>query len=75
LEISLKGSIPFGNPNLIDYLCLMENDLMYMIADIISDEVYTRNVPYSDDVDVDPNSIDDAAKRIVNMLKEKGLIK
>jgi hypothetical protein len=53
----------------------MENDLMYMIADIISDEVYTRNVPYSDDVDVDPDSVDDAAKRIVNMLKEKGLIK
>jgi hypothetical protein len=22
--------ISFGNPNLIDYLCLMENDLMYM---------------------------------------------
>jgi len=54
-----------------------EQELINMIEDIISSEVYLRDVPYSmqdGDMEKDPNSVTDAAKAIVNMLKERGLI-
>ncbi len=54
-----------------------EQELINMIEDIISSEVYLRDVPYSmqdGDMEKDPDSITDAAKAIVNMLKERGLL-
>jgi hypothetical protein len=54
-----------------------EQELINMIADIIGSEVYLRDVPYSmqdGDMEKDPDSVTDAAKAIVNMLKERGLI-
>lgn len=54
-----------------------EQELINSIEDIISSEVYLRDVPYSmqdGDMEKDPDSITDAAKAIVNMLKERGLI-
>ena len=49
-------------------------ELIKMIEDIINSDVYLRNVPYSEDVEKDPNSITDAAEAIVIMLKERGYI-
>jgi hypothetical protein len=43
----------------------------------LKSEVYLRDVPYSmqdGDMEKDPDSVTDAAKAIVNMLKERGLI-
>jgi hypothetical protein len=54
-----------------------DQDLQNEIEDIISSEVYLRDVPYSlqdGDMEKDPDSVTDAAKAIVNMLKERGLI-
>ena len=54
-----------------------EQELINMIEDIIGNEVYLRDVPYSmqdGDMEKDPDSVTDAAKAIVNMLKERGLI-
>ena len=54
-----------------------EQELIYMIKDIIDSEVYLRDVPYSmkdGDMETDPDSVKTAAKKIVNMLKERGLI-
>ena len=54
-----------------------EQELINMIEDIIGSEVYLRDVPYSmqdGDMEKDPDSVTDAAKTIVNMLKERGLI-
>ena len=54
-----------------------EQELIYMIKDIIDSEVYLRDVPYSmkdGDMETDPDSVKAAAKEIVNMLKERGLI-
>jgi hypothetical protein len=54
-----------------------EQELINMIEDIIGSEVYLRDVPYSmqdGDMEKDPDSVTDAAKAIVNMLKERGLI-
>lgn len=54
-----------------------EQELINMIEDIISSEVYLRDVPYSMEdgaMEKDPDSVTDAAKAIVNMLKERGLI-
>jgi hypothetical protein len=46
--------------------------LQLLIADIISNEVYTRNIPYSDDIDIDPDSINDAARQVVKELYDNG---
>ncbi len=54
-----------------------EQELINMIEYIIGSEVYLRDVPYSmqdGDMEKDPDSVTDAAKAIVNMLKERGLI-
>jgi len=54
-----------------------EHELINMIESIISSEIYLRDVPFSmqdGDMEPDPTSITDAAKLIVNMLKERGLI-
>jgi hypothetical protein len=54
-----------------------EQELIYMIKDIIDDEVYLRYVPYSmkdGDMEKDPDSVKAAAEAIVNMLKKQGLI-
>jgi glycerol-3-phosphate O-acyltransferase len=61
----------------LDNLNIHEEELINQIEDIISNEVYLRNVPYSMQdgaQEKDPDSITDAAKEIVKMLKEKGLI-
>ena len=53
------------------------SNIIDMIKDIIDDEVYLRYVPYSmkdGDMEKDPDSVKAAAKAIVNMLKERGLI-
>lgn len=49
-----------------------------MIRDIIQGELYLRDVPYSmqdGDQEVDPESLDDAAKAVINLLKKEGYIK
>ena len=53
------------------------SNVIDMIKDIIDSEVYLRYVPYSmkdGDMEKDPDSVKAAAKAIVNMLKERGLI-
>lgn len=65
------------NLNISDVISKNEQELINMIEDIISSEVYLRDVPYSmkdGDVEKDPDSVTNAAKAIVNMLKERGLI-
>jgi len=50
--------------------------LTFWIAEIISNEVYLRDVPYTDgDMETDPDSIRDAATKIVKMLVEQGHLK
>lgn len=54
-----------------------ESDLEYKIRDIIEGELFLRDVPYSrvdGDKEVDPESLDEAAKRVVKFLKKEGLI-
>jgi hypothetical protein len=54
-----------------------DQELINMIEDIISDQVYLRDVPYSmrdGEMEKDPDSITAAAKKVVDMLREKGLI-
>ena len=54
-----------------------EQDLIFKIEEIIGYEVHLRDVPYSmqeGDMEKDPDSVKDAARAIVNMLKERGLI-
>lgn len=49
-----------------------------MIRDIIEGELYLRDVPYSMEEgaqEVDPGSLDDAAKAVINLLKKEGYIK
>jgi len=53
------------------------SNIIDMIKDIIDSEVYLRYVPYfmkDGDMEKDPDSVKAAAKAIVNMLKERGLI-
>jgi ribosomal protein S8 len=50
-------------------------DLESKIIDIIKNETYTRDVKYTDDQEVDPESIRDAAKSILSLLKKEGYIK
>lgn len=50
-----------------------DEDLAYRIADIIQNEVYLRDVPYSmqdGDQELDPESVEDAAKKIAQMLNK-----
>lgn len=52
-----------------------EEKLIFDIEEIISTEVQLREIRYGNgDMETDPDSITDAAKEIVNMLKKKGLI-
>ena len=49
-----------------------------MIRDIIEGELYLRDVPYSMQdgaQEVDPGSLDDATKAVINLLKKEGYIK
>ena len=47
-------------------------DLIYNIVDIITNEVYLRDVKYGDgDQELDPTSVNEAAKKIVQMLRNK----
>jgi len=53
------------------------SDLEYKIRDIITGELYLRDVPYSmveGEQEVDPGSLDDAAKAVIKLLKKEGLI-
>lgn len=54
-----------------------ESDLKYKIRDIIEGELFLRDVLYSrvdGDKEVDPESLDEAAKRVIEFLKKEGLI-
>ncbi len=52
-----------------------ENNLTSQIEEIISSEVYLRDVKYGDgDMEKDPESVKDASVEIVKLLKSKGLI-
>ena len=54
-----------------------DEELVYLIEDIINSEVYLRDVPYSmqdGDMETDPKSVTAAAKAIVELLKKQGLI-
>lgn len=54
-----------------------EQELISNIEDIISSEVFLRDVPYSmqdGDMEKDPDSVKVAAKAILKMLKEKELV-
>lgn len=56
---------------------LTEQDLINRIEDIISSEIYLRDVPYSmqeGDMEMDPKSVLSASEMIVNMLKNQGII-
>lgn len=53
------------------------SDLEYKIRDIIEGELFLRDVPYSrvdGDKEVAPESLDEAAKRVIELLKKEGLI-
>jgi hypothetical protein len=56
----------------------MDTELLdWTIRDIISSEIYLRSVPYSLEdgaMEVDPNSIKDASKKIIEHLLGLGLI-
>jgi hypothetical protein len=50
-----------------------DEDLVFKIADIIHSEVFLRDVPYSMQdgaQEVDPGSVEEAAKKIVQMLNK-----
>jgi len=51
------------------------SDLESKIINIIKSETYTRDVKYTDDKEVDSESVVDAAKSIINLLKKEGYIK
>lgn len=52
-----------------------ENNLTSQIEEIISSEVYLRDVKYGDgDMEKDPKSIKDASVEIVKLLKSKGVL-
>ena len=52
-----------------------ENNLTSQIEEIISSEVYLRDVKYGDgDMEKDPESVKDVSVEIVKLLKSKGLI-
>lgn len=53
-----------------------EDDIKSKIRDIIQYSIELRPVPYTDDdrEEVNPDSLDSAAKDIVEMLKKEGLI-
>ena len=50
-----------------------EEELEFNIRDIIQNEVETRHVKYSDDIEVSYDSIEKAAKKIIDYLKSRGL--
>lgn len=51
----------------------IEEELESNIRDIIGNEVETRQAKYSDDIEISSDSIDVAAKKIIDYLKSKGL--
>ena len=58
-----------------NYIPANEDDLKFFISDIISGEVDMRQVQYGepDEMELDYNSIDKAAKNIVKELKRIGV--
>lgn len=69
----LKDLYDFGHEegdSVDEYSALEDN-----IINIIKNETYTRDVKYTDDQEVDPESIRDAAKSILSLLKKEGYIK
>ena len=71
IENTWNQSKKFYNTNKI----IDESDLSSQIEDIISSEVYLRDVKYGDgDMEKDPESVKDASVEIVKLLKSKGLI-
>ncbi len=73
IENTWNQSKKFYNTNKI----IDESDLSSQIEDIISSEVYLRDVPFSmqdGDMEKDPDSIKDASVEIIKLLKSKGLI-
>jgi hypothetical protein len=69
----LKDLYDFGHEegdSVDEYSALEAN-----IINIIKNETYTRDVKYTDDQEVDPESIRDAAKSILSLLKKEGYIK
>ncbi len=52
-----------------------ENELFCTIENIISSEVFLRNVKYTDgDMELDPDSVKDTSVKIVKLLKQRGLL-
>ena len=52
-------------------------DLRNHILDVIQNEIGLRDVPYSmqeGDMEVDPDTLEDAADAVIKLLKAKGLI-
>jgi hypothetical protein len=47
-----------------------QNDLYNSIYDLIQSHLETRTVPYTDDIDIDPDSIEKASKAICEFLKD-----
>jgi len=55
----------------------LEKELVSRIEDLIQENVYIRDVPYSLEdgaKETDPDSISDAAKAIVKLLKENNYV-
>jgi len=70
LQIMYEDTEEDNNSTLVN----LEN----MIRDIIQGELYLRDVPYSMEdgaQEVDPDSLDDASKAVINLLKKEGYIK
>ena len=69
----MKNVKKFNEAN--DVYTTNEQELINSIEHIIDNEVYLRDVRWGDgDMEMDPDTITDAAKAIVRMLKEKGII-
>ena len=50
-----------------------EEELEANIRDIIESELETQQVRYSDDIEISSDSIDTAAKKVMEYLKSRGL--
>ena len=50
-----------------------DNIIYNKIHDIISNEIYTQDVKFSDDVEISPKSIENATKSVLKYLKKVGV--
>ena len=53
------------------------SDIEFDIRDIIQCELFLRDVPYSmqeNEKEIDPESLDEAAKKVIEYLKQKDII-